>query len=106
MAEADHIAAIRMVLGAVEKFPAFGQLFYASGPNRGVEKLTVVFSTAIEEGRMRPCDPVMAAEHFINLCGSGLLKRLLFAMERDPSPERKRAVAESAVDVFLRAYAT
>lgn len=104
MAAPEHIASIRMVIGAVEKFPPFGRLFYAAGPSRGIEKLAVVFRAAIAEGRMRDCDPEMAAEHFINLCGAGLLKRLLFDVEREPTAERKRTVSTAAVEVFMRAY--
>lgn len=104
MAEPEHVASIRMVIGAVEKFPAFGRLFYAAGPQCGIDKLTVIFRAAVARGALRACDVDVAATHFLDLCASGLLKRLLFDVERAPSEARKRANAESAVDVFLRAY--
>lgn len=46
-------------------------------------------------GRLRPCDPELAAEHFLSL----LTGPLAYRPDADPD-----TVADSAVDVFLRAY--
>ncbi|MFF7459739.1 TetR/AcrR family transcriptional regulator [Kitasatospora sp. NPDC008115] len=48
-------------------------------------------------GRLRPCEPEVAAEHFLALLTGPLEYR------PDADPE---AVAEAAVEVFLRAYGT
>ncbi|WP_331744058.1 TetR/AcrR family transcriptional regulator [Kitasatospora sp. NBC_01300] len=49
-------------------------------------------------GRLRPCDPEQAAEHLLALLTGPLDYR-----SDTPAPDL-RALAESAVDVFLRAY--
>lgn len=48
-------------------------------------------------GRLRPCDPELAAEHFLVLLTGPLEYR------PDAAPD---TVADTAVDVFLRAYGT
>lgn len=105
MAAPEHIASIRMVIGAMERFPAFGPVFYAAGPQTGIEKLAAIFRTAVAAGRLREdCDVGVAAGHFMDLCASGTLKRLLFHVETRPDPARMAESVEAAVDVFLRAY--
>ncbi|WP_280677834.1 TetR/AcrR family transcriptional regulator C-terminal domain-containing protein [Kitasatospora sp. MAA19] len=49
-------------------------------------------------GRLRPCDPERAAEHLLALLTGPLDYR-----PDTPAPDL-RAIAEEAVDVFLRAY--
>lgn len=100
----EHISSVRMVIGAVEKFPAFGEVFYRSGPALGIERLAAVLVRAMDAGRLRRADPAVAAGHFIDLCASGLLRRLMFAVETAPSAARRSDLADEAVAVFLRAY--
>lgn len=104
MARPEHMQSIRMVIGAVEKFPAFGAVFYAAGPQKGLDRLTALFDRAVAEGRLRPCDTTMAAGHFMDLSGSGLLRRLLYGVEQAPSEARRLSIATQGVDAFLRAY--
>ena len=35
MAEPEHVSSVRMVIGASEKFPRFGQMFFEAGPRQG-----------------------------------------------------------------------
>lgn len=104
MVRPEHISSIRMVTGAVEKFPDFGRIFFAAGPQCGIDRLAALFRKAIAAGTLRDCDVEMAASHFMDLCGSGLIKRVLFNVEPEPSRERREKVVAAAVDVFLRAY--
>nr|WP_276327117.1 TetR/AcrR family transcriptional regulator C-terminal domain-containing protein [Streptomyces viridochromogenes] len=46
-------------------------------------------------GRLRPCDPELAAEHFLSLLTGPMEYR------PDAAPD---TVADTAIDVFLRAY--
>lgn len=104
MARPAHIQSIRMVIGAVERFPEIGRTFYGAGPAVGVERLTGVFAAAVADGRLRRCDPAVAAGHYLDLCGAGLLRRLLFDVEREPDTKRREALIEAGVDAFLKAY--
>lgn len=99
-----HVSLVRMVIGAVEKFPAFGRLLFRAGPAAGLARMTDVMRREMDVGRLRPADPEVAAMHFMDLCGSGLLRRMMFAVETDTSPARLEQIIADAVDVFLRAY--
>ncbi|MGW0779429.1 TetR/AcrR family transcriptional regulator [Streptomyces sp. NPDC002913] len=54
-------------------------------------------------GRLRPCDPALAAEQFLALLTGPMEARSGLGTRTVPAPEM-RAVAEAAVDTFLRAY--
>ena len=104
IANPEHISMVRMVIGAAEKFPEFGQVFFRAGPTVGINRLAALLGQAMDAGKLRPADPFVAAQHFIDLCGSGLLRRMLFAVETAPPPARREEIVAQAVDVFLRAY--
>ncbi len=54
-------------------------------------------------GRLRPCDPEQAAEHFFALLTGPLESRSRLGTRRVPAAEL-RGIADAAVDAFLRAY--
>lgn len=54
-------------------------------------------------GRLRPCDPEQAAEHFFALLTGPLESRSRLGTRRVPAAEL-RSIADAAVDAFLRAY--
>ncbi|MGX9885497.1 TetR/AcrR family transcriptional regulator [Streptomyces sp. NPDC002276] len=54
-------------------------------------------------GRLRPCDPEQAAEHFLALLTGPLEARSRLGTRRVPAAEL-RVIADTAVDTFLRAY--
>lgn len=54
-------------------------------------------------GRLRPCDPEQAAEHFFALLTGPLEFRSRLGTRRVPAAEL-RGMADAAVDAFLRAY--
>src|SRR5215212_2637913 len=39
MGQPEHISSIRMVIGASEKFPRLGQMFFEAGPQQGMDRL-------------------------------------------------------------------
>jgi AcrR family transcriptional regulator len=100
----DHTSSIRMVLGAVEKFPAFGRVFFNAGPQRGVGRLAAYFADAVADGRMTCANPEAAARHFIALCTSDVLKRALFAIDPHPSREAIESMVDEGLGAFARAY--
>lgn len=54
-------------------------------------------------GRLRPCDPEQAAEHFFALLTAPLESRSRLGTRHVPAAEL-RGIADAAVDAFLRAY--
>ena len=104
MLKPAHVSVIRMVIGATEKFPRFGQAFFEAGPACGIGRLAAYFDTQVAAGRLRAADTELAAAHFLHLCQAGLFTRHLFASGEPPTEvEKARRVAE-AVRVFLAGY--
>lgn len=104
MARPEHVSIIRMVIGACEKFPRFGQAFYEAGPACGVGRLKAYLDAQVAAGRLIAADTDLAAKHFLHLCQAGMLTRLLFNVGEAPGQtEIGHRVAE-AVRVFYAGY--
>jgi AcrR family transcriptional regulator len=104
MALPEHVSSIRMVIGASEKFPRFGQMFYEAGPREGIARLAAYLDRQVEAGRLTASDTRLAAQHFLDLCQSGLLRRMLFAVGEPPTAEEIRYFVSEAIRVFFAAY--
>ena len=100
----EHISSVRMVIGAAEKFPRFGQMFYEAGPRQGIARLAAYLERQAQAGRLTVPDPRLAAQHLLDLCQSGLLRRLLFAVGEPPTEEEVRHFVSEAIRVFFAAY--
>ncbi len=100
----EHISSIRMVIGAAEKFPRLGQAFFEAGPCRGIERLKAYLDSQVEAGRLSIPDTKVAAQHFLDLCGSDLMKRMLFAVGGAPTEDEIKTNVENAMRVFFAAY--
>jgi AcrR family transcriptional regulator len=100
----EQISSIRMVIGTAEKFPRIGQIFYEAGPQKGIARLKAYLDRQVEAGRLSIADTRMAAQHFLDLCQSSVLRRLLFAVGNPPTDEEITYTVESAVGVFFKAY--
>lgn len=100
----EHISSVRMVIGAADKFPRFGQLFYEAGPCQGAARLSAYLARQTAAGRLRIADPAVAAQHFFDLCSSGVLRRLLFAVGKTPSRTEITRNVDEAIRVFFAAY--
>ncbi len=104
MVRPDHISSVRMVIGAAERFPRFGQSYYDAGPRWGAERLAAYLDRQVEAGILSINDTGLAAEQFLNLCSAGILKRLLFGVVAPSDPAILARNVDSAVDVFWAAY--
>ena len=104
MVRPDHVAAVRMVIGAADKFPRFGQAFYEAGPAFGAARLKAYLDGQVAAGRLAIEDTGLAAEQFLNLCSTGVLKRLLFGVPEACAPETIARNVEGAIEMFLAAY--
>ena len=94
----------RIVAAEAARFPEIGAALYESGPKRGKMRVAAYFERAIADGRLRPCDPVRAAEQAIELMLSGLYRRRLWNVGPPPTDEEIEANVEAGLDTFMRAY--
>jgi AcrR family transcriptional regulator len=104
MAEPEHVSSVRMVIGASEKFPRFGQMFFEAGPRQGIARLKAYLDRQVEAGRLSIADTRLAGQHFLDLCQSGTLRRLLFAVGEPPTAEEITYQVDQAIRVFFAAY--
>jgi AcrR family transcriptional regulator len=105
MVKPQHIALIRMVMGASEKFPRVGRVFYEMGPCSGLARLTAVLERLEAAGRLSlDGDAELAAAQFFALAQGKLVKPQLFGQEESPTEDEIRRTVDSAVRVFLKAY--
>jgi AcrR family transcriptional regulator len=104
MGTPEHISSIRMVIGAAEKFPALGRAFFEAGPCQGIARLSAYFDRQVQAGRLSIGDTSVAAQHFLDLCASGVMKRQLFAVGGPPTQEEIKINVENALRVFFAAY--
>lgn len=106
LSEPARLSTLRMVVGAVEKFPEFGALVYEEGPAKGCEILSRYIEARISRAEIKPCQPEQAASHFLSLCVSQTLRRLLLNVGDAPTEAEIQNQINMAVDVFLAAYGT
>ena len=100
----EHLAHVRMVIGAVAKYPQIGQAFFEAGPKSGARRLGEYLERQARAGRLAPMEAELAADQFIQLCQAGYYKTALFCVAE---PGDARAIAQAvaaAVTTFLRAY--
>lgn len=104
LSKPTHISSIRMVIGAAEKFPRIGQIFFEAGPCQGTARLSAYFDKQVKAGRLAINDTSLAAQHFLDLCQSGMMRRLLFAVGTAPTEQEIAYNVENALRVFFAAY--
>jgi len=100
----EHISSVRMVIGAANKLPELGRMFYEAGPCRGIERLKAYLDRQVAAKRLAIEDTSVAAQHFLDLCQSGVMRRLLFAVGSRPDEQEIRKNVENALRVFFAAY--
>ncbi|MFC7398905.1 TetR/AcrR family transcriptional regulator [Chelatococcus sp. GCM10030263] len=104
MLQPDHIALLRMVIGAAEKFPALGRAFFEAGPCFGVSRLSAYLARQTAAGRLKIDDPDLAAAQFLSLVQGVLTKGPLFGVSEPPTARTIETTVDSAVEVFFAAY--
>jgi AcrR family transcriptional regulator len=99
-----HIAWLRTVIGAADKFPELGQVFLNTGPRRGVKLLTEWLRAKIADGELAIDDVELAAWHFLMMCQGPVMLPMMLGGEPRPTGARLEQVIAHAVDVFMAAY--
>ena len=94
----------RRIAAETEHEPTLGRAFLEAGPWRMKTAFSAYLAHCSERGELEIDDPGLAAEQFVSMCkGMGDLERR-FGEPADP--EMRDARIQSAVEVFLRSYAT
>jgi len=96
----DALAHSRAAIGEATQ-QKLGEVFYAQGPKRILDAITVYMAQLAERGAIQANDPRIAAIHFHALLDAGTLLPLLMGAKPELKPKE---TAAAAVDAFLRAY--
>jgi len=98
------IAGYRLIIAEAGRFPEMGKTTYELAVRRGIDRLAQYFAQAMAHGTMRHCDPVEAADSFLDLAAGNLhSQRLWNAIEKIDS-KALDAEAKRITSVFLAAY--
>ena len=96
----DALAITRTAV-AVGANSQLGAILYERGPGQGLDEIAGFIARLIDQGRIRPVNPRIAALQLKALFDAGSQEPLLFGAE--PELGIEEAVA-AAVDTFLRAF--
>ena len=100
----EIIAAHRLVVAEVGRFPEIGPLFYETGPLRGEQRFTEYFEQAMDAGRLPRADARLLGKRLKDLVMSDVyLRRIWGVPQAMTSVELRDHVAQS-VDLFLKAF--
>lgn len=104
--EPDHIALLRMVVAASDRFPDIGRTFFEAGPQYGATRLAehLALRAARGEVALDGVDPQDAAWHFLGLIKNPISLCALMSAAPRPSMEELARVGREAARVFMRAY--
>jgi AcrR family transcriptional regulator len=89
----------------VARFPDMIEIVQGRTSGRLSDALADRLARLSLSGRLRPCDPAQAAEQFLALLTGPMEARSRLGTRKVNAAET-RAVAQAAVDTFLRAYET
>ncbi|MCW2318364.1 AcrR family transcriptional regulator [Rhodoblastus acidophilus] len=104
LCSAEHVAHMRMVIGAAAKHPEIGRTFYEAGPQCGAAKVAAYMQRQMDAGRLRASDPQTMAVHFLQLSQGGYAKAVLFCVAEPGDLKEIERSAREAVDAFLHGY--
>lgn len=99
-----YIRAMRTVFSIVERMPEIGAEYYARGPKVCAEKLADYLAAQVDAGVLAIEDCSLAAQQFMDLSQSVLIRRQLFNAAPTPSKEDIAQHVARAVTFFLRVY--
>ena len=98
------VAGYRLIIAEAGRFPEMGRTTYELAVRRGVERLAHCFAEAMAHGTLRLCDPVEAAESFLDLAAGNLHTQRLWNAVDKVEPAALEAEATRITGVFLAAY--
>lgn len=99
-----YIKAMRSVFSIINRMPEVGAEFYSNGPLLCTELLAKYLNAQTQAGVLETDDPLLAAQQFVELSQSGVMRSVLFGVIDTPSPDEIGRRVDSAVRVFMKSY--
>lgn len=102
----ENVELLRLVMGASDKFPEIGRMFYDAGPGLGLKVVSTYLADQVARGRLRiaPGDIEIASHQLLELMQTRFTRMRLFNIAPAPDAEAIGRAVEAGVRVFLAAY--
>ena len=100
------VRTLQLVIEEAVRNPELARRFDQAGPQQGAAAIAAYLATAHERGEICTPDPLRAANVLASLLKGDLHFRRMLGLEPEPSPEQIAREVETAVNVFLAAYAS
>ena len=100
----ELISAFRNVYAESGK-SSVGRLFYERGPLEGLQQLARYLQDCSARGKLRRCEPTIAAQHLFALLRAETAELLLLGAQDSLPAEGIPPIVARAIGVFLKAYA-
>ncbi len=101
---APEVLAVRRLIVAESGRSDLGRLCYHRGPKRSQAAVSKFIAGAMDQGRLRQADPLVATLHLRGLLEAELLDRFFFQVDDAVSKKEIKAITERAIRVFMAAY--
>ena len=98
-------SAIRTVMSIAERMPEVGRRYYERVLEKTIKRLATYLEAHVKQGELAIDDCELAASQFMLMCQASLFLPYIFQAEPAPSAARIKEVVESAIRMFLAAYA-
>lgn len=99
-----YIKAMRSVFSIINRMPEVGAEFYSNGPMLCTQLLAKYLDAQTRAGVLEIDDCLLAAQQFVELSQSGVMRSVLFGVIDSPGPEEIARRVDSAVTIFMKAY--
>jgi AcrR family transcriptional regulator len=99
------VMSFRAVLGIGERIPQLGRAYYDEGPRVVISRLADYLARQAALGILDIDDAELAAAQFLDMAQTTMARPMLFSAADAPTEERVNYVVDSAVRVFMAAYA-
>lgn len=100
----EYVIVHRLVISECGRFPDLGEVDIEARRRAVLEPLRQCIETQMQNGRLRPGDPLDASEAFWNLCSGTVHRLALMTTKLRLDEARIRSIAERATTIFLAAY--
>ncbi len=98
------IKGYRLIIAEAGRFPEISKASYELAVRRGLERMALYFGQAMLDGALRPCDPMQAAETFLDLTAGSLHTQRLWNAIDTVKADALEAETKRITSVFLAAY--
>jgi TetR/AcrR family transcriptional regulator, mexJK operon transcriptional repressor len=98
------VSGYRLIIAEAGRFPEIGRTTYELAVRRGLERIAGTFAKAVEDGALRPCNPMAAAETFLDLAAGNLHTQRLWNAVDGLDAAALDAEAKRIAAIFLAAY--